>query len=489
MATSDSRSNPPAGAAGAAPNASRQKWTVILASFASFMVGLDVLVVTTALPTLHEELDAGAAGLGWTINAYELGFAALILTGAALGDRFGRRLFFLTGLGIFTISSLFCALSPNIEALIAARAFQGMGGGIAIALALAVITDATPPEQRGAAFGIWGAVSGVAVSFGPIVGGAITQTLSWHWIFWLNVPVGAVVILLGFREIGESQGQARSFDILGLLLSTVGVFGIAQALIRGGEVGWTEGTVQFGFVGGVVALVLFLLWERRTAEPMMPLGMFRNRSFTGGCLVSFVLAAILYGIGFVFAQYLQLALGNEPLGVGLRMLPWVALAIFISPMAGKIADKSGERPLLFIGLLLHGIAFLIIGLVATTTTSYLTLALPLLLAGVGVAIAFPTAASAVMRSVEPAVVGMAAGVSNTIRQVGAVFGVACAAAVFTSTGGYDSPQQFVDGFVPALMALTVVTFLGVLASLMIRHPESPIHPPVPAEAQPWTGRA
>ncbi|WP_281394612.1 DHA2 family efflux MFS transporter permease subunit [Nonomuraea muscovyensis] len=448
----------------------RQRWTLVLASFASFMVGLDVLVVTTALPTLHEQLGAGVAGLGWTVNAYELGFAAFILTGAALGDRFGRRKLFVIGILLFTLSSAFCAMSTSIETLIAARGLQGVGGGIAIALALAVITDATPPQERGAAFGVWGAISGVAVAAGPLVGGLIIQGFAWQWIFWLNVPVGIVLVALSMVKIAETRGSVRGIDLLGLLLSTIGVFGIAQSLIRGGEAGWTSPTVLAGFIGGALALVLFVVWETRARSPMMPVGMFRNLSFTGGCLTSFVLAAALYGNGFVFAQYLQLAEGNDPLGVGIRLLPWVGLALFISPIAGKMADSMGERPLVIVGLLLHGIGFLAIALMASAGMGYGPMIIPLLLAGVGVAIAFPTVASAVMRSVSPMEVGMAAGVSNTIRQVGAVFGVAAVAAIFTAQGGYGTAERFISGFTPATIALSVITFAGVLAALIIRRP-------------------
>ncbi|MFF0767395.1 DHA2 family efflux MFS transporter permease subunit [Nonomuraea wenchangensis] len=461
----------------------RQRWTLILASFASFMVGLDVLVVTTALPTLHEELAAGVAGLGWTVSAYELGFAAFILTGAALGDRFGRRTLFVIGIGLFTLSSALCALSTSIDVLIAARSLQGIGGGIAIALALAVITDATPPEARGAAFGVWGAISGVAVAAGPLVGGLVIQGLAWQWIFWLNVPVGVILIVLSLMKISETHGVRRSIDLLGLVLATLGVFGVAQSLIRGGEAGWTSPTILAGFIGGAIALILFVVWQAKASSPMMPLAIFRNRGFTGGCLSGFVLAAALYGNGFVFAQYLQLVEGNDPLGVGIRLLPWVALALFISPIAGKLADSMGERPLVILGLLLHGGGFLAIALMASAGTGYGPMIAPLLAAGVGVAIAFPTVASAVMRSVSPMEAGVAAGVSNTIRQVGAVFGVAMVAAIFTAQGGYGSDATFVAGFTPATVALAALTIAGVLAAAVIRKP-APHAMPASPDMQP-----
>jgi EmrB/QacA subfamily drug resistance transporter len=280
----------------------RRRWTVVLASVASFMVGLDVLVTMTALPTLHVELGTGVAGLAWTINAYEIGFAALILTGTALGDRYGRRSLFVVGVAVFTAGSVWCALSSSVEHLIAARAFQGIGGGVATALALAVISAATPPARRGAAFGVWGAVTGIAVAVGPVVGGAIIHGLAWQWIFWLNVPVGVALIGLSLSKIADTRGGVRRIDVVGLALSTVGVVAVAQALIRAGDVGWSGPPTLLGLAGGAVALVAFVLWQRRSPAPMLPLTMFRNRSFSGGCGASFALGAGLYGNAFMFAQ-------------------------------------------------------------------------------------------------------------------------------------------------------------------------------------------
>ncbi|HEU5160883.1 MAG TPA: DHA2 family efflux MFS transporter permease subunit [Streptosporangiaceae bacterium] len=446
----------------------RQRWTILIVSVASFMVGLDVLVVMTALPTLRIELGADATGLGWTINAYEIGFAALILTGSALGDRYGRRLLFVVGVGIFTICSVWAALSSSIEMLIAARAFQGMGGGIATALALAVISAATPPEKRGAAFGIWGAVTGMAVALGPLVGGAVIQVLAWEWIFWLNVPIGIVLIFLSLSQITESRGAVLPIDVMGLILSTAGVVAVAQALLRGGDAGWTAPSVLFGIIGGVAALVAFLVWEHRSPAPMMPLSMFSNKSFAGGVGASFTLGAALYGNAFMFAQYLQLAEGHDALGVGIRLLPWVSLAPFVAPLAGQLTDKIGERPLVITGFVLFAAAFFVIGPLSLSGATYGTLIIPLFVAGIGVAMSYVTVVSAVMRSVEPDRFGMASGVGNTVRQVGAVFGVAVAVAVFSSTGNFSSPDAFVDGFGPAVIVLAVVTLLGVVPALMIR---------------------
>jgi EmrB/QacA subfamily drug resistance transporter len=451
----------------------RERWTLILGSFTSFLVGLDALVVTTALPTLHQEFGADVADLSWTINAYALAFAASILTGSTVGDRFGRRRVFVIGLGLFTIASALGALSPNAGALIASRALQGIGGGIAVPLALALITNATAPHMRGRAFGIWGAITGVAVAAGPLVGGAIVEGIAWQWVFWLNVPVGIAIIILGIRKIEEGQTTFGMVDAVGLALATGGVFGIAQALIRGNDAGWSSGLVLAGLIGGAIALVLFVAWERRTEHPMMPMTLFASRPFTGGCIASFILMAGVYGLGFLTAQYLQLALKYDPMGVGLRLLPATAMALLLSPLAGRLADRVGEKPLVVIGLGLQASGFVLIGALVTPTSGYGAIIGPLFAAGVGIALAFPTVTTAVMRSISPVQAGVASGVSNTFRQVGAVFGVAIAAAVFTRFGGYEAPSEFVSGYGPAMIVLSLISAAGAAAAIIIiRRPSS-----------------
>src|SRR6266540_60766 len=263
---------------------STRRWTLALGSFTSFLVGLDALVVATALPTLHQEYGGGVEVLGWTVNAYQLAFAALILTGSTLGDRFGRRRMFIVGVVVFTAASVLCAISPTVEALVAARVAQGVGGGLAVPLSLALIIDAVPPHARGRALGVWGAVTGVAVAAGPLVGGAVVEGLAWQWIFWLNVPVGILIAGSARWKIGES---ARAFtgrvDLVGLALATAGVFAVAQALIRGDGAGWSSASVVGGLLVGVVILLGFVVWERRTQYPMMPMALFANRGLTAGC--------------------------------------------------------------------------------------------------------------------------------------------------------------------------------------------------------------
>ncbi len=443
-------------------------WTLLLGSFTSFMVGLDALVVATALPTLHLELGAGVEGLSWTVNAYELAFAASILTGATLGDRFGRRRVFVAGISLFTIASALCALSPNVEVLIASRTLQGIGGGISVPLSLALITTATPAQLRGKALGIWGAFTGVAVAAGPLVGGAIVEGLAWQWIFWLNIPVGIAIAALATQKINEGERSFATVDPVGLALATVGVFAIAQALIRGNAAGWSSPTIVGGLIGGAAALVLFVAWEHRTASPMMPMALFHRRTFAAGCIASFALMAGIFALGFLTSQYLQLALHIDPLGVGLRLLPATGMALLLSPIAGRLTDRLGERPLVMLGLGLQALGLLMIGILVTDTSGYPTLVGPLFVTGVGIAIAFPTVTTAVMRSVGPADAGIASGISNTFRQVGAVFGVAIAAAIFASRGGYATPAEFVNGYSPAFVALSVICLVGLVAGTAIR---------------------
>jgi EmrB/QacA subfamily drug resistance transporter len=444
------------------------RWTLLLGSLTSFMAGLDALVVATALPTLHLEFGAGVESLSWTVSAYELAFAASILTGATLGDRLGRRRVFMAGITVFTIASALCALSPNVEFLIASRTLQGVGGGISVPVSLALMTAATPTELRGKALGIWGGFTGVAVAAGPLVGGAVVEGLAWQWIFWLNIPVGIVIVGLTTQKVDEGGRIFARVDLVGLALASVGVFAIAQALIRGNAAGWSSASIVGGLIGGAAALVVFVAWEHRSSSPMMPMTLFRHRGFTAGCIASFALMAGIFALGFLTAQYLQLALHNGPLGVGLRLLPATGMALLVSPIAGRLADRLGEKPLVMLGLGLQALGLLMIGVLVTDTSGYGTIMGPLFVTGVGIAIAFPTATSAVMRSVGPLDAGIASGISNTFRQVGAVFGVAIAAAIFAGQGGYGTRAEFVNGYSPAFVALSVVCAIGVVAVIAIR---------------------
>jgi EmrB/QacA subfamily drug resistance transporter len=352
--------------------------------------------------------------------------------------------------------------------LIAARAVQGAGGGLAVPLSLVLITEAFPAQRRGAAVGIWGAITGIAVGLGPLVGGAIVQGLTWQWVFWVNVPIGLLIATVGVRRLSESRGAARRLDPAGLLLATAAVFCITDALLRGSQLGWTSAQVLLLLAGSAVLAAAFLAVEYRSSQPMVPLHLFTNTPFTAALAARFALTAGLFGSAFLIPQYLQLERGYSPLASGIAVLPWTAPLMGIAPLAGRLADRLGERVPIAAGLACQALAFTLIALTTTSTGGYLTLAGPLLLAGIGASLAFPTTASAALRVVTPHQLGIASGLSTTLQQVGGVFGVAIATAIFTSAGSYRTIDTFLHGLRPALLAVAALSAVGALAGLSAR---------------------
>ena len=442
-------------------------WTFVVTSVAIFMVSLDNLVVTTALPVIKHDLGASLQGLEWTVNAYTLTFAVLLLTGAALGDRFGRKRMFLTGLAIFTLGSAFAALAPSIGALIAARAMQGVGGAIVTPLTLTILSAAVPPARRGMALGIWGGVSGLAVALGPVVGGAIVDGLSWQWIFWLNVPIGLALLPIALLRLTESKGANRSLDLPGLGLASVGLFGIVWGLVRGNAHGWTSLGVAGPIAAGIVLLGAFVLWERRTPEPMVPLRFFRNRAFSAANVTSLLMSFGMFGSIFLLAQFFQIVQGYTPLQAGIRTLPWTAMPIFIAPIAGLLSDRIGARPLLVAGMALMAAGLGWMAIVTSPTVAYLSLVPAFVMAGVGMSLYFAPVANLVLSTVRRKEEGKASGVNNTVREVGGVFGVAVLASVFSAAGSYLSPQSFVNGMVPAIWVGAAAVALAGVAAVLI----------------------
>jgi len=440
-------------------------WTFAITSVALFMTTLDNLVVTTALPVIHRDLHASLSGLEWTVNAYTLTFAVFLITGAALGDRFGRRRMFVVGLAIFTAGSAAAALAPSIEALIVARAIQGFGGAIVLPLTLTILSAAVPAERRGLALGAWGGISGLAVALGPLVGGAVVQGISWQWIFWLNVPIGLVLIPLAALRLKESRGPNDALDLPGVGLASAGLFGIVWGLVRGNSVGWGSAEIVFSLVAGAVVLALFVLWELRTDEPMLPLRFFRNRTFTSANVASLLMFFGMFGSIFLLAQFFQTVQGYSPLDAGLRVLPWTAMPIFVAPIAGALSDRIGGRPLMATGLALQATGLAWIAMVGSPTVAYSSLVVPFVLSGIGMALYFAPVANVVLSSVRPEEEGQASGANNAIRELGGVFGVAVLASVFAHYGGYGSGQTFVDGLGPALYVGAAAVAVGALASL------------------------
>ncbi|HVD50246.1 MAG TPA: MFS transporter [Gaiellaceae bacterium] len=448
-------------------------WTFVITSLALFMTTLDNLVVTTALPVIRVDLGAGLSGLEWTVNAYTLTFAVLLLTGAALGDRFGRRRMFVIGLAIFTVASAAAALAPSIEVLIAARALQGMGGAIVAPLTLTILSAAVPAERRGLALGAWGGISGLAVAIGPLVGGAVVQGISWQWIFWLNVPIGLVLIPLAALRLRESHGPNDALDLRGVGLASAGLFGIVWGLVRGNQVGWGSPEIISALVGGSLVFALFLLWELRAPEPMLPLRFFRNRTFAAANAASLFMFFGMFGSIFLLAQFFQTVQGYSPLDAGLRILPWTAMPIFVAPLAGALSDRIGGRPLMVTGLALQAIGLAWIGFVTTPTGAYVHVVAPFVLSGIGMALYFAPVANVVLSSVKPEEEGQASGANNAIRELGGVFGVAVLASVFAHYGGYGSGQSFVDGMQPAIYVGAALVGLGAVASLGVARKRRP----------------
>jgi EmrB/QacA subfamily drug resistance transporter len=442
-------------------------WTLAIVSVALFMVTLDNLVVSTALPTIRVDLGATLESLEWTVNAYTLSFAVFLLPAAALGDRLGRRRMFLGGLAVFIGASALAALAPSTAALIAARAVQGAGAAIVAPLSLTLLSEAFPAERRGVAIGIWSGVSGLGVALGPLVGGAVVEGLDWQWIFWINVPVGLLLFPFARRALAESFGPASSLDVRGLFLGGLGLLAIVFGIVRGNPAGWASATVLGSLIAGVGLLAAFVLHESRTPEPLLPMRFFRSRGFAATSVVSLIMYLGIFGSIFFFTQVFQTAQGLGPLDAGLRTLPWTGMPMIVAPIAGLLSDRIGARPLMVAGLALQSVAIAWLATVAEVGTPYVELVPGFVLGGTGMALVFAPAANAVLSSVRPEEAGQASGATNAIREVGGVMGVAVLAAVFSANGGYESPAAFMDGVQPALYVGAAVLALGALAAMLV----------------------
>ena len=441
--------------------------TLAIVSAALFMTALDNLVVGVALPSIRADLGGSLESLEWTVNAYTLAFAVLLITGAALGDRFGRKRMFGVGLVVFTVASAAAALAPTIGALVAARAVQGAGAAMLAPLTLVLLSEAFPASRRSAALGIWAGVSGLGVALGPVVGGAVVEGISWQWIFWLNVPIGVALLPLAVALLTESRGPADRLDVPGLTLAATGLFGLTFGIVRSQALGWEHGVVVGSIAAGLALLVAFLVWERRAPAPMLPLSLFRARGFSATNATAFAMFFGTFGAIFLLSQFFQTAQGLDPLQAGIRTLPWTAAPMIVSPLAGLLIDRVGARALMATGMLLQGGGLLWLGLVQTPDTPYLSIVVPLMMGGVGMALVFAPSASAVLAAVRPEQAGQASGATNAIREVGGVLGVAVLATVFSANGSYLTPQAFTDGLTAALPIAAAVLAVGALAALLV----------------------
>ncbi|HEY7207649.1 MAG TPA: DHA2 family efflux MFS transporter permease subunit [Gaiellaceae bacterium] len=449
------------------PARSRTLWTFAITSIALFMVTLDNLVVSTAIPVIRRDLHATLSQLEWTVNAYTLTFAVLLLTGAALGDRFGRRRLFAIGLLVFTAGSVAAALAPTANALDIARAVQGVGGAIVTPLTLTLLSAAVPKEKRGLALGAWGGIGGLAVALGPLVGGAVVQGISWHWIFWLNVPIGLAMIPLALLRLDESYGPASRLDLPGLGLASAGLFGIVWGLVRGNSLGWGSLEIVAPIAVGAVLLAVFVAWELRAESPMLPMRFFRSRTFTLANVASLFMYFGMFGSIFLLVQFFQTVQGYSPLQSGLRVLPWTAMPIFVAPLAGALSDRIGGHRIMGVGLALQAVGLGWIAAVSTPTTPYAELVIPFVLSGIGMALFFAPVANVVLSAVRPREEGQASGANNAIRELGGVFGVAVLASIFSQYGGYGTGQSFVAGMTPAVWVGAALVGVGSLAAFAI----------------------
>jgi len=442
-------------------------WTLAITSVALFMVSLDNLVVSTALPVIRRDLHATISQLEWTVNAYTLTFAVLLLTGAALGDRFGRRRLFAFGILLFTGASAAAALATTANQLDIARAVQGVGGAIVAPLTLTILSAGVSAAKRGLALGIWGGIGGLAIAIGPLVGGAVVSGISWHWIFWLNVPIGLVLAPLALARLEETRGSDSALDLPGLALVSSGLLGIVWALVRGNQHGWTSFGIVTPLVAGAALVAAFVWWESRTASPMLPLEFFRNRTFTLTNIASLLMFFGMFGSIFFLAQFFQTVQGYSPLQSGLRILPWTAMPIFVAPIAGAMSDRIGGQRLMAAGLALQASGLVWIAAVSTPTLPYTHLVAPFVLSGIGMALFFAPVANVVLSSVRPDQEGKASGANNAIRELGGVFGVAVLASVFSRVGGYASAESFVHGTTTAVYVGGAVVAFGAVAAALI----------------------
>jgi EmrB/QacA subfamily drug resistance transporter len=442
-------------------------WTFAVTSSAWFVFALDRLVVTTALPVIRTDLGADLAGAEWTVSAYTLTFAVLLLAGAAMGDRFGRRRMFAIGMAVFTAGSAAAALAPTIGALVAARAVQGVGGAIFAPLSLTMLSAATPPARRGAVLGAWGGIGGLGAAVGPLLGGGLTTWVGWQWIFWLNMPLGLALVPMAGLRLRESHGPHGTLDLRGVALSGVGLLGVVGAVIRAGSVGWAHAEVLVGLAGGGLTLTLFVASQRRTPTPMLPMRFFRSRAFTTANITALLMYAALFGALFLVTQLLQTGLGDSPLEAGLHLLPMVVLPMLLAPVGGALSDRWGARPLMLLGVALVAVGLAWLATVAAPNLPYGPLIPGLIMMGGGSALFFAPVAATVLGAVAPHEQGQASGAATAVRELAVVLGIAVLGAVFAVHGGLDAPAPFFAGAVPALWLAAGLAGAGVLAALAL----------------------
>jgi EmrB/QacA subfamily drug resistance transporter len=454
----------------------RKWWTLGAVSFGLFMIMLDNTVVNVALPSIQRDLDIGLSELEWVVTGYALTFAVVMLTGGKLADYYGRRRIFVVGLVIFTLASLACGLAGNASILIGARVVQGVGSALMNPATLSIITATFPPRQRGMAIGIWAGVSAMALAIGPLVGGVLTQQISWSWIFFINIPVGILAIVVALLVIPESRDESEEqrLDLPGLVSSGIGLFALTYGLLEANTYGWTSGRILGSFVVAAIGLVAFVLLERHQRVPMLDLSLFKNPTFAGANTVMLLVALAMFGIFFFVSLYVQNILGYSATQAGATFLPMTILIILLAPIAGKVSDRYGSRWPVALGMTLVA-ASLLADSTFTVDSTFWDLLPALLLGGVGMALAMAPTTAAAMGSVPVDSAGVGSGVLNSARQVGGSLGIAVMGAIVASHVHAQPPDprvrdEFMQGFHQAVLVGAGFAFLAALVAVtFLRH--------------------
>jgi EmrB/QacA subfamily drug resistance transporter len=454
----------------------RKWWTLGSLSFALFMIMLDNTVVNVALPAIQRDLGISRSELEWTVAAYALTFASLLLTGGKLGDLLGRRLIFVIGLVVFTASSLFCGLSSSAPELIAARAVQGVGAALMMPATLSIISATFAVRERGMAIGIWAGVSAMALAIGPLVGGIITEHISWNWIFYVNVPIGALGVVAALVVVPESRDTSHEqrLDLPGLLTSGIGLLAIVYALIEANQYGWTSARILSLFAIGAVALVAFVLLELHQRLPMLDLSLFKSGTFAGANLVAILVTLAMFGIFVFFPIYMQAFRGWSPIQAGAALLPWTVLIVIFAPIAGKLSDRVGSRWLMAGGMTVVAACCLVLSTITLHSTFWHMLP-AFILGGLGMSFVMTPMSAAAMGAAPVDKAGVASGVLNTFRQVGVALGIAVTGAIVadraaaSARGGASPPQAFVDGLTFAMrVSAAICLAAGIAAAVLVR---------------------
>ena len=460
----------------------RKWWTLTAVSFGLFMIMLDNTVVNVALPAIQEDLGTDISELQWIVTGYALTFAALMLIGGKLADAYGRRLIFVVGILVFTGASLWCGLADSGNMLIAARVVQGAGAALMNPATLSIIAATFPPKERGMAIGIWAGTAALALAIGPLVGGLLTEHLSWHWIFFVNIPVGVIAIAASFLLITESKDNTHeSLDLPGLATSALGLFTLTYGLIEANTYGWTSARIVGSFVIAVIALASFVQIERRRRSPMLDLTLFRSGTYTGANIAMLLVALAMFGIFFFVSLYMQNILGYSAVQAGAAFLPMTVLIILVAPFAGKASDKYGSRWLMTIGMVLLGVQLLYLSQLGSDA-SFWNLLPGFFVGGVGMAMTMTPTAAAATRAVPVEKSGVGSAVLNAMRQVGGSLGIALMGAIVAAqTSKQPSVEGFMAGFERALIVAALIAFAGSIVAFALVRQEAATEEPAPME--------